>query len=1596
MAEEIPVAEDPLAQFEKGTKAWFPDPHEGWIVATVKDKATTADAVKIRFDSTRGDRDTLAKEIVFESTFKALQANKYASLPPLKNPPMLEGIDDLSNLSYLHEPAVLHNIRLRYLQEQIYTYSGLVLIAMNPFQRLALYSSDIMREYSGKHRGELEPHLFAVAEEAYRTMIRDKRNQSIIVSGESGAGKTQSAKYIMRYFATVDNLEGGGNGVAGGSIRSGVEGKDGKSGGGISEIEEAVLSTNPILESFGNSKTTRNDNSSRFGKYIEILFSKPSGPTKNVNIVGARIRTYLLERSRLIFKPAYERNYHIFYQLCAAVPAAERKELGLGRWNEFHYLNQGGSGAIHGFDDAAEFAVTQQALSTIGISVSMQWSIFKICAALLHIGNIKIESHRDGESSITDTDPALAHACKLLQIDATQFAKWITKKQMTTRSEKITSNLNAYQATVGRDSVAKYIYTLLFDWLVRVINANLWRDEAAETAKGGEFGKPGGGCFIGVLDIYGFEHFKTNSFEQFCINYANEKLQQEFNQHVFKLEQEEYVAEKIQWSFIDFNDNQPCIDLIEGKLGILDLLDEESRLPSGSDGSLITKLYQRFDGGKHKFFQKPRFGQTAFTVKHYAVDVTYEIEAFIEKNKDTVSDEQLGVLNVSEFGFLKEVLHIEEPVAAVEAPSRMSMMAQVKKPTLGTIFRGSLVNLMTTLRHTQVHYIRCIKPNHTKTAFGFEPQLVLSQLRACGVLETIRISCAGYPSRWTFQEFSDRYYILVPSTQWCQDARQLTHRIVSYKIQNPDLCQLGLTKIFFRAGQLASLEKQRSDKLRYCVVLIQKNIRRFVYRQEFLRRREAAVAIQTAFRGYQARVLYKQERENRAAIKIQTAFRRHAAMKHLSAKLDAIILIQSTFRMRQAMLQYRDMRLRGGAVKIQSAFRGYQTRKEYRKSVQLIVLLQSSLRRKQAVAAYKVLQVEAKSVGKLKELNYTLENKVVELSVSVKNYGTENRALSDKVVNLESQLVSWKEKFARMEHASKVAGEGSSEVKAELRAAVEAKEGLQREVDRFGVEMHKKDVVVASLQSEVAKVRDELRKVKEELLRAPPVVSAAATAPVSVKTDDSLTVLALRKENTQLREQVNKLSMDLEKAPVSSLSLSDSTSRLEASRSQPRSATKNVETSSAVSGGPRGSVEFTVRSDKVQSLHHVDLPYLIASLTGLLCILGLRLLDQLKPTPSFDDKALEDEIIDSLITNLRIPLPSTQTVATRPEIFFPAHLIGLSMKTLLLYNLGSRTQTIMSDITTAIQLLTKRFEDDYVSAFWLSNCFELTCISKFIQQQMETRYRSEFEGSETEVTLVKVQTDLSDILNDIYTGWVKVLKRRLSNMIVPAVVENQSLPAYMSKQSGASWSKVGKTPGGTQFKIEQLLNFLTKLSKTLKCYYMHEKMSAQILTELVRAIGVSSFNHILVRKNFCNWKRGMQLQYNVQRLEEWCQIQQIPEAMVHLQHFKQAAKLLILLKSPPSDPDILFKECSQLNGTQIKKLLLSYYATDFDSPLPPKLVHIINSRAGPSDESSSVQLSLDLERMPEFEQPRWQPLVSGIDSFVPQWISLPHIQALLE
>ncbi|KAJ3019365.1 UNVERIFIED_CONTAM: Myosin type-2 heavy chain 1 [Siphonaria sp. JEL0065] len=822
-----------LLDYRQGTQAYFVHSSEGWIVGQVTEDAQIVDGSSLYIPfklSSSGDAH------IFKAVIESLSSN--ADLPHLKNPDFLDNVEDLSLLSHLHEPAVFYGIKNRFSETQIYTYSGMVLISMNPFRNVDLYSVDVMRRYAGSKRKDAEPHIYGIAEECYQAMLQGK-NQSVIVSGESGAGKTESTKYIMQYLAIVDSLQTVDSKIVA-SVQGNVQWLS-MMGVEQSGTEEAVLASNPILEAFGNAKTTRNDNSSRFGKFVELIFSDPVSED-SVRITGARIRTYLLERSRLIFQPKNERNYHIFYQLCAAAPDSRKRELELDSWDSFYYLSQGQCGVVDNVSDHDEFQQTLDALSLLGIAESVQWNIFRICAALLHIGNISISASETDGSIIDPADPALEKAAELLGINKTEFVTWVTKKQTIVGREKYVKDVKVEMALVSRDSVTKVIYAKLFDWLVLAINSNLKRNSSAEQK-----------C-IGVLDIYGFEHFTKNSFEQFCINYANEKLQQEFNAHVFRNTQSEYISEGIQWKMIEYRDNQKCIDLIESKVGILGLLDEESRLPNGSESSFVAKLNNNLGG--HQYFSKARFGTTDFTVRHYAVDVTYTSVGLIDKNKDLLGDELLQVLADSTDPFLQEVFASSERAALEEAALKKKgeRRGTMTAPTLGSMFKSSLQELMTRIGETESHYIRCIKPNTAKSAFEFEGAMVLSQLKACGILETIKISNAGYPNKMAYPQFASRYKLLVHSSFWpTLTDKEISIQIVASVISDSSKYQFGKTKVFFKSGQIAFFEDRRRDRIHYLATVVQKNVRRFLEQRRFERMKEAVVVMQAVARGWRDR-----------------------------------------------------------------------------------------------------------------------------------------------------------------------------------------------------------------------------------------------------------------------------------------------------------------------------------------------------------------------------------------------------------------------------------------------------------------------------------------------------------------------------------------------------------------------------------------------------------------------------------------------------------------------------------------------------------------------------------------------------------------------
>ncbi|XP_032741245.1 unconventional myosin-Vb [Rattus rattus] len=1035
--------------YSRYTRVWIPDPDEVWRSAELtKDYKDGDESLQLRLED-----DTILDYPI------DVQNNQ---VPFLRNPDILVGENDLTALSHLHEPAVLHNLKVRFLESNhIYTYCGIVLVAINPYEQLPIYGQDVIYAYSGQNMGDMDPHIFAVAEEAYKQMARDEKNQSIIVSGESGAGKTVSAKYAMRYFATV-----------GGSASD-------------TNIEEKVLASSPIMEAIGNAKTTRNDNSSRFGKYIEIGFDK------KYHIIGANMRTYLLEKSRVVFQADDERNYHIFYQLCAAASLPEFKELALTCAEDFFYTAHGGNTTIEGVDDAEDFEKTRQALTLLGVRESYQISIFKIIASILHLGSVEIQAERDGDScSISPQDEHLSNFCRLLGIEHNQMEHWLCHRKLVTTSETYVKTMSLQQVVNARNALAKHIYAQLFSWIVEHINKALQTSLKQHS-------------FIGVLDIYGFETFEINSFEQFCINYANEKLQQQFNSHVFKLEQEEYMKEQIPWTLIDFYDNQPCIDLIEAKLGILDLLDEECKVPKGTDQNWAQKLYERHSNSQH--FQKPRMSNTAFIVIHFADKVEYLSDGFLEKNRDTVYEEQINILKASKFPLVADLFRDDKDSvpATNTAKNRSSSKINVRssrplmkvpnkehKKSVGYQFRTSLNLLMETLNATTPHYVRCIKPNDEKLPFHFDPKRAVQQLRACGVLETIRISAAGYPSRWTYHDFFNRYRVLMKKRELANtDKKNICKSVLESLIKDPDKFQFGRTKIFFRAGQVAYLEKLRADKFREATIMIQKTVRGWLQRVKYRRLRAATLTLQRFCRGYLARRLTEHLRRTRAAIVFQKQYRMRKARRAYCRVRRAAVIIQSYSRAMFVRRSYRQVLTEHKATIIQKYARGWMARRHFQQQRDAAIVIQCAFRRLKARQALKALKIEARSAEHLKRLNVGMENKVVQLQRKIDDQNKEFKTLSEQLSAVTSthamEVEKLKKELARYQQNQEAdpslqLQEEVQSLRTELQKAHSERRVLEDAHNRESGELRKR---VADLEHENALLKDEKEHLNNQILR---------------------------------------------------------------------------------------------------------------------------------------------------------------------------------------------------------------------------------------------------------------------------------------------------------------------------------------------------------------------------------------------------------------------------------------------------------------------------------------------------------------------------------
>ncbi|XP_051256359.1 unconventional myosin-XIX [Dicentrarchus labrax] len=779
----------------------------------------------------------------------------------------LHTYDDLTKVNPVTPTTVLKCLQARYSVKVFYTHAGCTLVALNPFQPIPdLYSLDVMKEYHcAPQPKEFKPHIFIVAEEAYRNVRGQLEpvNQSLVVSGESGAGKTWTSRCLMKYYATV---------AASSSVV--------KSQNTVERIERRVLDSNPIMEAFGNACTLRNNNSSRFGKYIQLQLDRCQ------LLVGASVQTYLLEKTRVACPPDNERNFHIFYQMMKGATDEQRKEWKMPRGQRFTWLPKSEKTLE---EDC--FHETVEAMVHLGINAERQRQIFRILAGILQLGNVNFSSSAD-ESQLCNLDEQSKdfsqRAAELLCVPAEELQTCLRVRTLKAGKQSVLKPCPQAECSMRRDCLAKVIYAQLFEWLVTFINNSICADESMWCN------------FIGVLDVYGFECFHINNLEQLCINYANEKLQQHFVAHYLRAQQEEYVSEGLQWSFVKYQDNQSCLDLIEGSpVSVFSLLNEESRLNRVSDTKTFrTRLEKELCGNANiswdKFSKEPHF-----TVAHYAGKVNYQIQGMVEKNKDPVPPELISLLQKSDNPLLHQIFTDKE----TENPTNKGL----SKVTVVSKFKNSLESLMRILHTTTPHYTRCIKPNPDCKPLTFQKEEVIMQLEACGIVETIHISAAGFPIRIPFKDFMQRYGLIEKysnsmSGSCCVDVetdsngilRQEVEKLLSVVLHKAfDLdsekhnswVHCGRTKVFLTQSMLDLLEDQRKKILSRCAFSIQCCWLRYQQRRRHARQ-QAATLIQAAVRSWLVR--RKVQKWNRAAAVIQSTWRKwRALLKSLAeAELD--------------------------------------------------------------------------------------------------------------------------------------------------------------------------------------------------------------------------------------------------------------------------------------------------------------------------------------------------------------------------------------------------------------------------------------------------------------------------------------------------------------------------------------------------------------------------------------------------------------------------------------------------------------------------------------------------------------------------------------
>uniref|UniRef100_A0A8B9CYS9 Myosin heavy chain 11 n=1 Tax=Anser brachyrhynchus TaxID=132585 RepID=A0A8B9CYS9_9AVES len=1110
---------NPLAQADWSAKrlVWVPSEKHGFEAASIKEEK--GDEVTVELTE-NGKKVTLSKDDIQKM-----------------NPPKFSKVEDMAELTCLNEASVLHNLRERYFSGLIYTYSGLFCVVINPYKQLPIYSEKIIDMYKGKKRHEMPPHIYAIADTAYRSMLQDREDQSILCTGESGAGKTENTKKVIQYLAVVASSHKGKKDTM---IKVQHFG----------ELEKQLLQANPILEAFGNAKTVKNDNSSRFGKFIRINFDVTG------YIVGANIETYLLEKSRAIRQAKDERTFHIFYYLIAGASEQMRNDLLLEGFNNYTFLSNGHV-PIPAQQDDEMFQETLEAMTIMGFTEEEQTAILRVVSSVLQLGNIVFKKERNTDQASMPDNTAAQKVCHLMGINVTDFTRSILTPRIKVGRDVVQKAQTKEQADFAIEALAKAKFERLFRWILTRVNKALDKT------------KRQGASFLGILDIAGFEIFEINSFEQLCINYTNEKLQQLFNHTMFILEQEEYQREGIEWNFIDFGlDLQPCIELIERPTnppGVLALLDEECWFPKATDTSFVEKLIQ--EQGNHAKFQKSKQlkDKTEFCIMHYAGKVTYNATAWLTKNMDPLNDNVTSLLNQSSDKFVADLWKDVDRIVGLDQMAKMTesslpSASKTKKGmfrTVGQLYKEQLTKLMTTLRNTNPNFVRCIIPNHEKRAGKLDAHLVLEQLRCNGVLEGIRICRQGFPNRIVFQEFRQRYEILAANAipKGFMDGKQACILMIKALELDPNLYRIGQSKIFFRTGVLAHLEEERDLKITDVIIAFQAQCRGYLARKAFAKRQQQLTAMKVIQRNCAAYLklrnwqwwrlftkvkpllqVTRQEEEMQAKDEeLQRTKERQqkaeAELKELEQKHTQLCeeknLLQEQLQAETELYaEAEEMRVRLAAKKQEleeilhemearieeEEERSQQLQAEKKKMQQQMLDLEEQLEEEEA--ARQKLQLEKVTAdGKIKKM----EDDILIMEDQNNKLTKERKLLEERVSDLTTNLAEEEEKAKNLTKLKNKHESMISELEVRLKKEEKSRQELEKTKRKLEGESSDLHEQIAELQAQIAELKAQLARKEEEL--------QAALARLEDETSQKNNAL---KKIRELESHISDLQEDLE------------------------------------------------------------------------------------------------------------------------------------------------------------------------------------------------------------------------------------------------------------------------------------------------------------------------------------------------------------------------------------------------------------------------------------------------------------------------------------